>query len=333
LTKHLEDYTMLPRRRFLRLAANIAAVPLVLRISWAEDYPTRPVRIVIGFAPGGGADIAGRLVAQWLSARLGQQFIVENRPGAGANIAMEAVAKAAPDGYTLLLVSPGAAINATLYDKLTYNFIRDFALVSGFLRVPNLMVVNPSIPAKTVPEFIAYTRANPGKVNMASAGSGSSVHVSGELFKIMAGVDMIHVPYRGSGPMLSDLLGGQVQVAFPDIGSSIEHVRSGKLRALAVTTVTRSEALPEIPTVAEFLPAYEASNWWGVAAPKNTPVEIVNKLNSEINAASADPKMKARLADLSGMSLAGSPADFGKLIAEETDKWGKVIRAAKIKPE
>jgi tripartite-type tricarboxylate transporter receptor subunit TctC len=221
----------------------------------------------------------------------------------------------------------------TLYDKLTCNFMRDFALISGFFRVPNLMVVNPSVPAKTVPEFIAYTKANPGKVNMASAGSGSSVHVSGELFKMMDGVDMTHVPYRGSGPMLSDLLGGQVQVAFPDIGSSIEHVRSGKLRALAVTTVTRSEALPKIPTVGEFVPGYEGSNWWGVAAPKNTPAEIVNKLNSEINAAFADPKVKARLAELSGTSLAGSPADFGKLIAEETDKWGKVIRAAKIKPE
>jgi tripartite-type tricarboxylate transporter receptor subunit TctC len=246
---------------------------------------------------------------------------------------MDAVAKAPPDGYTLLLVSPGAAINATLYDKLPYNFMRDFALISGFLQVPNVMVVNPSVPAKAIQDLITYARANPGKVNMASAGSGSSVHVSGELFKVMAHVDLTHVPYRGSGPMLADLLGGQVQVAFPDIGSSLEHVRSGKLRALAVTTLTRSEALPEIPTVSEFVPGYEASNWWGLAAPKNTPNEIISKLNRELNAAAADPKMKARFADLSGMSLAGSPADFAKLIADETDKWGKVIRAAKIKPE
>jgi len=291
------------------------------------------VRIVVGFAPGGGADLAARLMGQWFSERLGQQFIVENRPGAGANIAMDAVAKAVPDGYTLLLVSPGAAINATLYEKLPYNFVRDFAPISGFLRVPNIMVLNPSVPVKTVPDFITYAKANPGKVNMASAGSGSSVHVSGELFKMMTGVDLTHVPYRGAGPMLSDLLGGQVQVAFPDIGSSIEHVRSGKLLAIAVTTANRSEALPGVPTVGEFVPGYEASNWWGIAAPKNTPTDIVAKLNAELNAAVADPKIKARFADLGGTSLAGSPADFAKLIADETDKWGKVIRAARITPE
>lgn len=323
----------LQRRQFLRLAAGAAALSGIGRNARAENYPSRPVRIVVGFAPGGGADLAARLMGQWLSERLGQQFVVENRPGAGANIAMDAVAKAVPDGYTLLLVSPGAAINATLYEKLPYNFVRDFAPISGFLRVPNVMVLTPSVPAKTVPDFVAYAKANPGKVNMASAGSGSSVHVSGELFKMMAGVDLTHVPYRGAGPMLSDLLGGQVQVAFPDIGSSIEHVKSGKLRAMAVTTSKRSEALPAVPTVGEFVPGYEASNWWGIAAPKSTPTDIVSKLNSELNAAVADPKIMARFADLGGTSLAGSPANFAKLISDETDKWGKVIRAAKIKPE
>ena len=322
----------LERRQFLHLAAS-AAVLTTVSGNANENYPSRPARIIVGFAAGGGADLAGRLIAQWLSERLGQQFVVENRPGAGANIAMDSVAKAAPDGYTLLLVSPGAAINATLYEKLSYNFVRDFAPISGFLRVPNVMVLNPSVPVKAVPDFVAYVKANPGRVNMASAGSGSSVHVSGELFKMMTGVDLTHVPYRGTGPMLSDLLGGQVQVSFPDIGSSIEHVRSGKLHAIAVTTANRSEALPGIPTVSEFVSGYEASNWWGIAAPKGTPAEIVGKLNSELNAAVADPKIKARFADLGGSSLAGSPADFAKLIADETDKWAKVIRAAKIKPE
>jgi len=246
---------------------------------------------------------------------------------------MDAVAKAAPDGYTLLLVSPGAAINATLYEKLSYNFVRDFEPICGFLRVPNIMVLNPSVPVETVPDFVAYAKANPGKVNMASAGSGSSVHMSGELFKMMTGVDLTHVPYRGSGPMLSDLLGGQVQVAFPDIGASIEHVRSAKLRAIAVTTANRSGALPDVPTVSEFVPGYEASNWWGIAAPKRTPTDIVGKLNGELTTAVADAKIKARFADLGGTSLAGSPADFAKLIADETDKWRKVIRAANIKPE
>jgi tripartite-type tricarboxylate transporter receptor subunit TctC len=323
----------LTRRQFLHLAAAAAALPVVSQVAWAQSYPTRPAHIIVGFAAGGGADIAGRLIGQWLSERLGQQFVVENRPGAGANIAMEAVAKAQPDGYTLLLVSPGAAINATLYEKLNYNFIRDIAPIGGILRVPNVMVVHPSVPAKTVFEFVAYAKANPGKVNMASAGSGSSVHVSGELFKMKAGVNLTHVPYRGAGPMLTDLLGGQVQVAFPDMPSSLEHVRGGKLRALAVTTLTRSEVLPDIPTVGEFVPGYEASNWWGVAAPRNTPPAISNRLNEEINAGLVDSRMRARLADLGGVALTGSASDFGKLIADETEKWAKVIKFAGLKAE
>jgi tripartite-type tricarboxylate transporter receptor subunit TctC len=313
------------RRQFLHLAAGAAAS--------AQTYPSRPVRIVVGFAPGGGTDIAARLIGQWLSERLGQQFIVENRPGAGANIAMEAVAKAQPDGYTLLLVSPGAAINATLYDKLNYNFIRDIAPIGRIIRVPNVMVVHPSFPAKTVLEFIEYAKANVGKVNMASGGNGTSEHVSGELFKMMAGINMVHVPYRGGGLAVSDLLGAQVQVLFGNILTSIEHVRSGKLRALAVTTATRSDVLPDIPTVGEFVPSYEASNWWGVAAPKNTPVAIINTLNGAINAGLVDPQMRARLIDLGGTPLAGSPADFQKLIVDETEKWAKVVRFSGAKPE
>jgi tripartite-type tricarboxylate transporter receptor subunit TctC len=323
----------LPRRKFLHLAAGAAAMPAVSRMARAQTYPTRPVRIVVGFAPGGGTDIAARLIGQWLSERLGQQFIVENRPGAGANIAMEAVAKAQPDGYTLLLVSPGAAINATLYDKLNYNFIRDIAPIGGIIRVPNVMVVHPSFPAKTVLEFIEYAKANVGKVNMASGGNGTSEHVSGELFKMMAGINMVHVPYRGGGLAVSDLLGAQVQVLFGNILTSIEHVRSGKLRALAVTTATRSDVLPDIPTVGEFVPGYEASNWWGVAAPKNTPVAIINTLNGAINAGLVDPQMRARLIDLGGTPLAGSPADFQKLIVDETEKWAKVVRFSGAKPE
>jgi tripartite-type tricarboxylate transporter receptor subunit TctC len=321
------------RRQFLHLAAGAAALQAVSRIASAQTYPSRPVRIVVGFAPGGGTDIAARLIGQWLSERLGQQFIVENRPGAGANIAMEAVAKAQPDGYTLLLVSPGAAINATLYDKLNYNFIRDIAPIGGIIRVPNVMVVHPSFPAKTVLEFIEYAKANVGKVNMASGGNGTSEHVSGELFKMMAGINMVHVPYRGGGLAVSDLLGAQVQVLFGNILTSIEHVRSGKLRALAVTTATRSDVLPDIPTVGEFVPSYEASNWWGVAAPKNTPVAIINTLNGAINAGLVDPQMRARLIDLGGTPLAGSPADFQKLIVDETEKWAKVVRFSGAKPE
>jgi tripartite-type tricarboxylate transporter receptor subunit TctC len=323
----------LPRRHFLHLATGAAALPVVSHFAWAQTYPTKPVRIIVGFAPGGGTDISARLIGQWLSEKLGQPFIVENRPGAGANIAMEAVVKAPPDGYTLLLVSPGAAINATLYEKLNYNFIRDIAPVSGIVRVPNVMVVHPSVPTKTVPEFIAYAKANPGKVNMASAGNGSSIHVSGELFKMMAGVNLTHVPYRGSGPMMTDLLGGQVQVAFDSMPSSLEQIRAGKLRALAVTTATRSEALPDIPTLSDFVPGYEASNWWGAGAPRNTPAAIVDRLNKEINAGLADPKMKARLAEMGGMVLAGSPADFGKLIADETENWAKVVKFSGARPD
>jgi len=323
----------LPRRRFLQLAACAAALPVLSRTARAQTYPARPVRIIVGFPAGGAADISARLIGQCLSERLGQAFVVENRPGAGGNIATEAVVNASPDGHTLLLVNPGAAINAWLYDKLNYDFVRDVAPVAGIIRVPNVMQMNPSVPVKTVPEFIAYAKANPDKINMGSAGTGSSNHVSGELFKMMTGVRMVHVPYRGAAPALTDLIAGQVQVLFSAITSSIEYIKAGKVRALAVTTATRSEALPELPTVADFVPGYEASNWWGVGAPKSTPAAIVDQLNKEINAALADPKMKARLADLGGMTLTGSPADFGKLVADETEKWGKVIRAANIKAE
>ena len=323
----------LPRRKFLHLAAGAAALPVVSRIARAQAYPSRPVRLVAGFAPGGGVDITARLIGQWLSERLGQQFVIENRPGAATNIATEAVVRAPADGYTLLMVGSFNTINATLYDKLNYNFVRDIAPVASIDREPLVMVVNPSVPAKTVPEFIAYANANPGKVNMASAGNGAPSHVSGELFKMMAGVNMVHVPYRGIALALSDLLGGQVQVSFASMPSSIQYIRTGQLRALAVVTATRSDALPDIPTIAEFVPGYEASIWYGVGAPKATPVEIVEKLNKEINASLANPKMKARLADLGGDVLALSPADFGKLIADETEKWDKVIRSANIKAE
>ena len=321
------------RRQFLHLAAGAAALSTISRIARAQAYPSRPVRVIVPFAPAGTTDIVARLMGQWLSERLGQQFVIENRPGAGTNIATEAVVRAPPDGYTLLTVGAPAAINATLYDKLNFNFIRDIAPVASIIREPLVMVVNPSVPAKTVPEFIAYAKANPGKLNMASVGNGSSPHVAGELFKMMTGVNMVHVGYRSSGPALIDLLGGQVQVMFNGAGSAIEHIRAGKLRALAVTTATRSEALPEVPTVGKFVPGYEASAFFGIGAPKNTPAEIVEKLNKEINAGLADPKIKARLAELGGDVLALSPADFGKLIAEETEKWAKVIRAANIKPE
>jgi tripartite-type tricarboxylate transporter receptor subunit TctC len=302
------------------------------RLAWAQAYPSRPVRIIVGFSPGGPQDILARLLGQWLSERLGQPFIVENRPGAAGNIAAEAVARASADGHTLLLIGPPNAINATLYDKLNFNFIHDIAPVASISREPNAMVVNPSVPAKTVPEFIAYAKANPGKLSMASGGNGSAGQVAGELFKMMAGVDMVHVPYRGGAPAMTDLLGGQVQVYFGPMPSSIEYIKTGKLRALAVTTATRLEALPDVPTVGDFVPGYEASSVFGLGAPRNTPAEIVDKLNKEINAGLADPKIKARLADLGGSVLALSPVDFGKLIAEETEKWGKVIRAANIKP-
>jgi tripartite-type tricarboxylate transporter receptor subunit TctC len=323
----------LPRREFLHLAAGAAALPAASRFAWAQAYPTRSVRIIAATGPGGAPDIFARLLGQWLSERLGQQFVTENRPGGGNTIGTEAVVRAPPDGYTLLLVDGTASINATLYEKLNYNFIRDIATVAGIVRLPNLMMVNPSVPAKTVPEFIAYAKAKPGKINMASAGIATPGHVAGELFKMMTGIEMVHVPYRGGAPALTGLIGGQVQVMFISPAATIEYIRSGRLRALAVATTTRWEGLPDIPTVGEFVPGYESSIVLGVGVPKATPVEIIDKLNREINAALADPKIKARLAVLGGTPLAGSPADFAKLIAEETEKWGKVIKFAGIKPE
>jgi tripartite-type tricarboxylate transporter receptor subunit TctC len=299
----------------------------------AQTYPTRPVRFIIGYPPGGSADLTARLLGQWLSERLGQPFVIESRPGASTNIATEAVVRAPPDGYTLLLVAPANAINATLYEKLNFNFIHDIAPVAGIIRFPNVMVVNPLVPAKTVPEFIAYAKANPGRLNMASSGNGSTIHVSGELFKMMTGVNMIHVPYRGGAPALTDMISGQVQVMFDNVPTSIEFIRAGKLRALAVTTATRSEVLPDLPTVADFVPGYEASAWYGVGVPKGTPDDIIDKLNKEINAILAEPKAKARLADLGASLLAGSPADFGKLVADETEKWGKVVKFSGAKPD
>jgi tripartite-type tricarboxylate transporter receptor subunit TctC len=323
----------LPRRNFLYLAAGAAALPAVARIAWGQAYPSRPVRIIVGFAPGGGNDIMARLIGPWLSERLGQQFVIENRPGPGTNIATEAVVNAPPDGYTLLLASLPNASNATLYEHLKFNFVRDIMPVAGISRDPFAIEVNSSIPIKTVPEFIAHAKDHPGKLTMASGGVGSGNHIFGELFQMMSGVHLVHVPYRGAGPALVDLLGGQVQVMFASMSSSIEYVRAGRLRALAVTTATRSPVLPDIPMMSEFVPGYEASFWTGIGAPKNTPPEIVDKLNKEINAALADPKMKTRLAELGVAALPGSPADFGKLIASETEKWGKVIRAANIKAE
>jgi tripartite-type tricarboxylate transporter receptor subunit TctC len=323
----------LPRRRFLRLAAGAAALPAVSQIAWAQTYPSRPVRSIVGFGAGSAADIVARLIGQWLSERLGQPFIVENRPGAGSNMGAQAVVRAPADGYTFLLVTTTNAINATLYNNLDFNLMRDITPVAGLILVPNVMVVNPSVPANTVPEFIAYAKANPGKLNMASTGNGTVPHVSGELFNMMAGVNMVHVQYRGAPPALTDLLGGQVQAYFASTTVSIEHIKAGKLRALAVTTAKRSEALPDTPTVGDFLPGYESSLWFGVGAPKNTPAEIIDKLNKEINAGLADPKIKAAVADMGGTVLAGSPADFGKLIADETEKWAKVVKFSGAKPE
>ena len=320
------------RRHFLHLAAGAAALPVVPRIARAQAYPTRPVRLIIAYAPGASADTTARLIAQWLSERLGQSVVVESRPGGGTNIATEAVVRATPDGYTLLSCGTPSAINATLYGRLNFTFVRDIARVASFVRLPLVMLVNPSVPAKTVPEFITYAKANPGKIAMASTGIGATTHLSGELFKIMAGIDMVHVPYRGGTAVLTDLIGGQVQVLF--IGTeTIGHIKSGKLRALAVTTATRLDLLPDIPTVAEYLPGYEVSAWFGIGAPRNTPTEIIDKLNNEINAGLRDPKIRARLADVGGASLTGSPGEFGKLIADETEKWAKVIRSANIKPE
>jgi tripartite-type tricarboxylate transporter receptor subunit TctC len=319
------------RRRFLRLAAGAAALPAVSRIARAQTYPTRPVRLIVGFPAASASDIVARLMGQWLSERLGQQFVVESRPGAATNIATEVVVRAPPDGYSLLFVTSANAINATLYDNLNFNFIRDIAPVASIIRVPYVMEVNPAVPAKTVAEFIAYAKANPGELNMASNGNGSGPHMAGELFKMMANVDLVHVPYRGN--YYPDLLGGQVQVLFGPVPSSIGYIQAGKLRALAVTTATRLEVLPDVPTVGEFVPGYEASGWQGIGAPENTPAEIIDRLNGEINAALADPKMKGRLADLGGLPIPVAPADFSKFIAEETEKWGKVIRAANIKPD
>jgi tripartite-type tricarboxylate transporter receptor subunit TctC len=323
----------LPRRQFLHLGAGAAALPAISRLARAQAYPTRPVRLIVPIAPGGATDILARLMGHWLSERLGQQFVIDNRPGGGSNIGTEAVVRAPPDGYTLLLVSTTNTINATLYDRLNFDFLRDIAPVAGVLRGPYVMVVNPSVPAKSVPEFIAYAKANARKLSMASAGTGTGTHIAGEMFKLMAGVDMIHVPYRGGGPAFNDLLGGQVQVMFPTTVGSIEYIRAGRLRALAVTAATRSDALPDIPTLAEFVPDYEASVWFGVGVPRNTPTDVVDRLSREINAGLADPKIKARLADLGGTPFQSSPSEFGKFIADDTEKWGKVIRAANIKPD
>jgi tripartite-type tricarboxylate transporter receptor subunit TctC len=323
----------LPRRKFLHLAAGAAALPAVSRIARAQAYPTRPVRLILTTTPGGPADVVARPIGQWLSERLGQPVVIEHRPGGGGNIGVEAVVRAPADGYTLLLVAAGHASNATLYDKLNFNFIRDIAPVASLNRGPFVMVVNASFPAKTVPEFIAYAKANPGKINFASGGTGFAAHLSGELFKMMTGVSIVHVPYRGQAVAMTDLLGGQVQVMFDPVVASLPHIRAGKLRPLAVTTSTRSEALPDVPTVGDYVAGYETSIWFGVGAPRNTPAEIIERLNKEINAALADPKIKARLADLGSTVIAGSPADFGKLIVDETEKWAKVIKFAGIKPE
>jgi tripartite-type tricarboxylate transporter receptor subunit TctC len=323
----------LARRRFLTLAAASAALPAAPRVLRAQDYPTRPVRLIVGTPPGGPQDIIARLVGQWLSERLGQQFVIESRPGAGTNIGTEAVVRSPADGYTLLLINAAAAINATLYAKLNFNFIRDIAPVAGITHEALVMQLNPDVPAKSIPEFVAYAKAMPGKINMASGGNGGPPHVAGELFKMMTGVDMVHVPYRGAGPALSDLLGGRVQVMFGPMSSSIEQIKAGKLRALAVTSSTRWDGLPDIPTVGEFIPGFEASLWLGLGAPKNTPAEIIDKLNKEINAGLADPTIKARFSALGGTVFAGSPADFGKLIAEETEKWAKVVKFSGAKPD
>jgi tripartite-type tricarboxylate transporter receptor subunit TctC len=321
----------LPRRNFLHLAAAAAALPVASGIVLAQTYPTRPVRLIVPFGPAGATDITARLMGQWLSERLGQQFVIENRSGAGGNVGTEAVVRAAPDGYTLGLFGTPSAINATLYDKLNFNFVRDIAPIAPIVRFPYIMVVNPSFPPKTLPEFIAYAKANPGKINMASPGIGSVPHVNGELFKVMTGTNLLHVPYRSAAAVMTDLVSGQVQLYFGTTASSLEYVRTGKLRALAVTIERRLDALPDIPAIAEFVPGYEASGWFGVGAPRNTPVEIIDKLNKEIDAGVADPKMKARIVDLGGIALTGSPSAFGKLIVEETEKWGKVVKLSGAK--
>jgi tripartite-type tricarboxylate transporter receptor subunit TctC len=323
----------LPRRNFLFLAAGAIPLPTVSRVAVAQSYPSRPVHLIVGFAAGGGYDVAARVMGQWLSERLGQQFVIENRPGASTNVATEVVVRAPADGYTLLVVGLASAINATLYEKLNFNFIHDIAPVAGIIGGPLVMAVNPSVPARTVPEFIAYTKGNPGKVNMGSAGIGSGSHLAGELLKMRAGIDMVHVPFRGAGPALAGVLGAQVEVIFASAPSSIALIRSGKLRGLAVTSTMRLEALPDLPTVGEFLPGYEVNLWFGVGAPKRTPADVIDKLNKEINAGLADPTIKARLEDLGGIPMPMTPDEFGKMIAEDTEKWAKVIRAANIKPE
>jgi tripartite-type tricarboxylate transporter receptor subunit TctC len=317
-----------PRRQFLHLAAGAALVPAVSKIATAQTYPARPIRLIVGYTPGGSADLTARLMGQWLSERLGQSFVIENRPGGGTNIATEAAVRADPDGYTFLLVAPANAINATLYDKLNFNFLRDIEPVAGIIRFPNVVVVNPSLPINSIPELIAYAKANPGKLNMASSGNGSTIHMSGELFKMLTGINMVHVPYRGGAPALTDLLAGQVHVMFDNIPTCAEHVKSGKLRGLAVTSTTRSAVLPELPTVADFLPGYEASAWYGIGAPKNTPAEVISRLNKEINGILAEPAAKARFAELGAFLLPGSAAEFGKLLTDETEKWGKVVKFA-----
>jgi len=323
----------LSRRKFLQFAICAGALPSLKQEARAQVYPARSVRVVVPVAAGGANDVTGRLIAQWLSEHLGQQFFIENRPGAGSNIGTEAVIRAPADGYTLLIASSSAAINATLFQNLNFNFIRDTAPIASIVRVPQLMQVNPLLPVKSVPEFIAYAKAHPGKIAMGSGGNGSPAHVIGEYFKLMTGTGLTHVPYRGAAPAVTDLLGGQIQVAFTELATSLGHIKSGNLRALAVTTSERTEALPDVPTLSEFIPGFEASQWVGLVAPKDTPLAIIEKLNSEINAALADPKVKARFADLGGAVLPSSPDDFGKLIRDETEKWAKVIRAAKIKVE
>jgi tripartite-type tricarboxylate transporter receptor subunit TctC len=323
----------LRRRKFLHLAAGAAALPAVSRLACAQSYPARPVRIIVGFAAGGPASVVSRLMAQWLSERLGQQFVVENRPGAASNIGTEAVVRAAPDGYTLLFATTVNTINTSLYDTLNFDFNRDIAPVAGIIHMPHVLVVAPSFPAKTIPEFIAYAKANPGKLNFGSGGIGTVVHVAGEMFKMKAGLDMVHVPYRGAGPALADLLGGQLQAMFDVLPGSIEHVRAGTLRALAVTSTTRSYAMPDIPAVSEFLTDYEASTSYGIGAQRQTPTEIIEKLNREINIALVDPRLKLRLADLGGAALPGPPADFGRLLADQTEQWSKVVKFSGAKPD
>ena len=323
----------LSRRSLLHLSAGAVALPALSRRARAQTYPARPIRLFIGYTPGGSADITARLTGQWLSERLGQSVIVESRPGGGTNIATEAVVRAPPDGYTLLLVAPANAINATLYDKLSFDFLRDIVPVAGIIRFPNVVDVNPSLPVKSIPELIAYAKTNPGKLNMASSGNGSTIHMSGELFKMMTGINMVHVPYRGGAPALTDLIAGQVHVMFDNLPTSAEHVRSGRLRGLAVTGTARSHVLPDLPTVADFLPGYEASAWYGLGAPRNTPAAVIDRLNDAVNAILADPTSQGRFAELGASLLPGSPADFGKLLADETEKWGKVVKFAGAKPD